>query len=114
MQNKRPFREIPFTIEQLVFFRKEVKDAGDFDALMVEKKALELSGVTLVVSLYTDIEDYKEKYITGIYEPLRKHYDTQAPYLFWGEMNEMLSQLKRDRKQKFHLIMKAKENIDAK
>src|SRR3990172_2023020 len=98
MQN----RNIPFTIEQLVFFRKEVKDAGDFDALMIDKKALKLDGVTLVVALYENIEEYKEKYLTGVYEPLRKHFDTQAPYMFWGQMNELLPQLKRDRKQKFH------------
>lgn len=102
-------RNIPFTIEQLVFFKGEVMRAGDFDALMIDKKALKLDGVTLVVALYENIEEYKEKFLTGIYEPLRKYFDTQAPYMFWGEMNDMLSQLKRDRKQKFHLMVKAEE-----
>ena len=110
MQN----RHIPFTTEQLVFFRGEVMRAGDFDALMLDKKALKLDGVTLVVALYEDIESYKEKYLTGIYEPLRKYYDTQAPYMFWGQMNEMLSQLKRDRKQKFHLVLKEEEKLNDK
>lgn len=114
MQNKKPDEEpkIPFTIEQLVFFRKELMNAGnDFDALMTEKVALTLEGSSLVIMLHEDKEAYKEKYLTGVYEPLRKYYNTRAPYAFWGLLNEKLPQLKRDRKQKFHLIMKAKENL---
>ena len=115
MQNRNLFEEIPFTIEQLVFFKKELKNAGDdFDALMAEKEALRLEGSSLVIMEHEDKEAYKENHLMGIYEPLRKYYDTKVPYIFWGQMNELLPQLKRDRKQKFHLILKAKESIEEK
>ena len=109
MQNQNP---IPFTIEQLVFFRKELKNSeGDFDVLMLDKDALKSEGGSLVIKEYEDKKSYKEKYLTGIYEPLQKYYNTTVPYVFWGLMYAMLPQLKRDRKQKFHLILKAKESI---
>ena len=114
MQQKEE-ESIPFTVEQLVFFRKELMNTGgDFDALMAEKMALKLEGTSLVIMLHDDKEAYKEKYLTGVYESLREYYNTRAPYAFWGLMNDLLPQLKRDRKQKFHLILKAKESIDEK
>lgn len=89
MQNKNPFKTYPFSKEQLLCFSKELKRAsGDFDALMLEKKALELKGNSLEIFIYKDIEDYKQKFLTGVYEPLRVHYDTEAPFIFWGQLYE--------------------------
>lgn len=96
--------KIPFTIEQLVYFREEVLKARDFDALMIEKKALKLSMTALVITLYPDIEDYREKYLIDIYEPLKKYFNTKTPYIFWKQMDDMLSRLKRNKRQKFHFI----------
>lgn len=89
MQNKNPFKTYPFTEEQLLCFSNELKKAGgDFDALMIEKKALELHGGSLEIVIYKDIEDYKQKFLTGVYEPLRAHYDTEAPFILWGQLFE--------------------------
>jgi len=79
----------PFTKEQLSFFKKEMNKAGDFEELMIEKKAMKLDG-TYVISVFPDIEKYKEEFLTGVYEPLREHYDTEVPYMFWGKMYEAL------------------------
>lgn len=89
MQNKNPFKTFPISKEQLICFSRELKNAGeDFDALMLDKKALELKGNSLEIFLYKDIEDYKQKFLTGVYKPLRAYYDTEAPFIFWGQLYE--------------------------
>lgn len=96
MQNKKTFKTYPFTKEQLVCFSKELKNAGgDFDALMLGKKALELKGNSLEIVIYKDIEDYKLKFLTGVYEPLQAHYDTEAPFIFWGQLFEACMESKK-------------------
>ncbi len=78
---------IPFSVSQLCLFKNEMRRAGSFENLMLEKKALHYDK-TLVISLFKDIEEYKDLYLVGIYEDLRPHYDTEVPYLFWGKMLE--------------------------
>jgi len=80
----------PFTAEQLEYFINEIKEAGSADALMVQKEALKLGEQSTVIALYQDIESYKEKYLTGIYESLRPIYDTEVPYAFWGRLYNAL------------------------
>ena len=43
-----------------------------------------------LIKIYKDIEEYKTKYLTGAYEPLRTMYNTEMPYIFWSDMYEML------------------------
>lgn len=81
----------PFTQEQLKFFEKETNEAGGFEDLMVRKGAITNDEGESLVVINPDIEGYKEKYLTGIYEPLREYYDTDTPYLFWGKMYELLA-----------------------
>lgn len=92
MQNNKSFKTYPFNKEQVLCFSNELKNAGDFDALMLEKKALELKGNSLEIVIYKDIEDYKQKFLTGVYMPLRAHYDTEAPFIFWGQLYEAYMQ----------------------
>jgi hypothetical protein len=97
MQNKKPFKTYPFTKDQLLCFSNELKRAGgDFDALMLGKKALELKGNSLEIVIYKDIEDYKLKFLTGIYESFRMHYDTEAPFIFWGQLFEAYIESKKN------------------
>ncbi len=89
-----PVNTFPFTIRQLLFFDEELKEAGSFDLLMRRKDALLSLGKTLHVVKY-DVEEYKSKYLTGIYEPLRTHYQTLTPCSFWARMYEMLMKLQK-------------------
>ena len=43
-----------------------------------------------MIASYKDIEDYKEKYLTGVYKPLRRYYYTELPYVFWSKLYEKL------------------------
>lgn len=79
-----------FTDEQLNHFVNEIKEAGGTDVLMFQKEALKEGEESHVIALYQDIEQYKEKYLIGIYESLRPIYDTEVPYAFWGRMYEAL------------------------
>ena len=81
----------PFSKEQLKYFENEMNKAGGFDTLMIHKNAFSHDEEETIAVIYPDIEGYKEKYLTGIYEPLREHYDTEAPFMFWGRMYEMLA-----------------------
>jgi hypothetical protein len=42
---------------------------------------------------YEDIEGYKEKYLTGVYESLRPLYKTEVPYVFWSRLYELLQRI---------------------
>ena len=79
----------PFTPEQLKEFEHEMKQAGDFDSLMTEKQALKRSYGNSVICSH-DIENYKEQFLTGVYESLRSEYDTEVPYVFWCRMYSAL------------------------
>jgi len=90
LKHKMQDDTFPFTREQLERFRREMDEAGDFDNLMIEKKALVHRKGTRYVAKYFNSEFYKEKYLTGVYEPLREMYDTEYPYSFWSDMYEIL------------------------
>lgn len=80
----------PFTREQIRLFRKEMEEAGGSEELMIKKEALKTTNGCMEIALYRDIEEYKEKYLSGVYEPLREHYDTEIPYVFWGRLYNAL------------------------
>ena len=57
---------------------------------MEEKKALKREGGCTFIPLYEDREGYREKFLKGVYEPLREHYNTDVPYVFWSTLYDML------------------------
>ena len=83
----------PFTKKQLRFFRKEIEEAGSTDELMIQKQALKKQNSCREITTYKDIEEYKEKFLIGVYEPLREHYNTKVPYIFWGKLYEFLKKV---------------------
>jgi hypothetical protein len=84
----------PFTVKQLLFFEAEIKEAGGFDILMRKKEAvLFLHGIQYIVEC--DIEEYKTKYLTGIYESLQEYYKFRTPYVFWARMHAMLKKAEK-------------------
>ncbi len=60
---------------------------------MIEKLALKEERGTKYIALYNDIEKYKRKYLTGVYQSLWPMYDTEMPYIFWLDLYEMLLHL---------------------
>lgn len=70
----------------LSFFVQELKEAGGFDELMILKKALERIDERSVILTYPNAKDYREKYLTGLYRPLRPYYNTKVPYSFWSQL----------------------------
>ena len=82
-----------YTIAQLRYFENEIKEAGEFHNLMLQKEALKLVKGTTMIATYKDIEGYKDKYLTGIYEPLRSHFNTKVPYVFWSKLYGMLERI---------------------
>lgn len=93
MQRKPIIKTEPFTLTQLKHFKKEMDEAGGLAELMVKKEALQMKEGISVISLYPDREAYKEKYLTGVYEPLRKKYNTDVPYVFWCRMYQLLQEI---------------------
>lgn len=90
MQNEKTY---PYTFDQLRQFKKEIEEAGGVDELMFKKEALKTkNGMTCIVR-YEDIEGYKEKYLTGVYESLRAIYKTEVPYVFWSRLYEHLTKI---------------------
>ena len=83
----------PFTIDQLKYFRAELRDAGGFDELMLKKEALKQDGEFTMIVMNKDQEKYKRKHLTGIYKSLQVSYNTEVPYVFWGRMYEMLKRI---------------------
>ena len=79
----------PYTFDQLNFFKKEIEEAGGVDELMFKKKALKRKNKMIFIAIYKNIEGYKTKYLTGVYESLRSNYHTEVPYVFWGKIYEM-------------------------
>lgn len=81
----------PYTFDQLRKFKKELKEAGGVEELMLEKEALIRNGeMTIIATLEEDeLEVYKEKYLTGVYESLRNNLTTKVPYVFWSKVYEM-------------------------
>jgi len=83
----------PYTFDQLKYFQKEIKEAGGVDELMFKKKALKRKNKMTFIAIYNDIEGYREKYLTGVYESLRTNYNTEVPYVFWSKLYEMLQRI---------------------
>lgn len=82
-----------FTREQLLYFKKEIEEAGGTDELMIKKEALEyVEGMTMIRT-YKNIEGYKEKHLTGVYESLRPIYTTEVPYVFWNRLYVQLNRI---------------------
>lgn len=81
----------PFSEEHIKQFEKEMDEAGGFDLLMLEKEALNVDAGTSVIALYTDKEKYKKKHLIGVYKSLRHHYDTDVPYMMWGQLFEEIN-----------------------
>jgi hypothetical protein len=61
---------------------------------MKKKEALVQVGGTWIIAL-CDRDAYKEKYLTGIYEPLREYYKTDNPFTFWAEMNNTMKKMQK-------------------
>ena len=83
-------KTFPFTEAQLNNLRSELDDAGSFLKLMRKKKAITRTMGMQYIRICNDIESYKQKYLTGVYESLRPYYETEMPYLFWTGMYEIL------------------------
>jgi hypothetical protein len=82
-----------FTLQQLKYFENEIKEAGGVDELMLRKEALKLVKDMTMIATYKDIEGYKEKYLTGVYQSLRTHYYTEVPYVFWSKLYDALQKI---------------------
>lgn len=83
----------PFTKPMLRHFRAELEKAGGTEELMLEKEAVKHQNGLSILVTHTDMEAYKEKHLIGAYEPLREHYNTEIPYVFWGRMYEALKKV---------------------
>ena len=82
-----PFtKTYPFTIAQLKYFEDEIKEAEGIENLMFRKEAFKIVKNMTMIAKCKDIEGYKEKYLTGIYKPLRIYYKTEVPYVFWSKL----------------------------
>jgi len=79
----------PYTFDQLRKFKKEIKEAGGVEELMLQKEALIRNGEMTIIATLEDIEEYKEKYLIGVYESLRNNFTTKVPYVFWSRIYEM-------------------------
>ncbi|HKR03961.1 MAG TPA: hypothetical protein VJY62_04930 [Bacteroidia bacterium] len=87
----------PFRKEHLKQFKKELKMAGSFDELMLQKKAIQRKMGMKYIEIYKDIDQYKSTFLTGAYESLRPFYETEMPYVFWSALHEII--LNNDEKQ---------------
>lgn len=90
MQTEKTY---PYTFDQLRHFQKEIYEAGGVDELMLKKEALKQNEKSTLIARYKDIEGYKEKYLTGVYESLRPIYTTEVPYVFWSKLYAMLNRI---------------------
>ncbi len=76
----------PFTAAQINQFQSEMKAVGGFLKLMYAKEAIEIKRGLNIISVHSDIEKYKLKYLTGNYDSLYSIYDTDIPIIFWVEL----------------------------
>ena len=83
-------KTFPFTREHIETLKKEIAEAGSFNALMFQKGALQRKKGMMFIRTYRNIEKYKLKFLTGVYESLRPMYDTEIPYIFWSALYELL------------------------
>jgi hypothetical protein len=83
-------KTFPFTKEHIATFKKEINEAGSFNALMFRKSALQRKKGMMFIRNYRNIEKYKSNFLTEVYESLRPMYDTEIPYVFWNALYELL------------------------
>jgi hypothetical protein len=83
-------KTFPFTKDHMEFFKKEMNEAGGFDELMFQKKALQRRSGMKYIMKFKNIEKYKSKFLTDTYESLRPMYDTEIPYIFWNALHEVI------------------------
>lgn len=86
MSKFKDINTYPFTKEQLRFFRREIERAGGTDELMIEKEALKTDKGSREIVVCKNMAEYKEKFLVGVYEPLREHLTTNIPYVFWSKL----------------------------
>jgi len=86
-------KTFPFTKMQIDQFRKEMQKAGGFYQLMYDKEAITIKRNAKWITSYTDIENYKLKYLIEVYETLRPFYDTEIPFLFWNALLEQITNI---------------------
>lgn len=91
MSHPNDLLTFPFTHKHLREFKREVLLAGSFDALMFQKEALRRDRGMKYIAPYADVEKYKRKYLTGVYQSLWPMYDTEMPYLFWRDLYDTLT-----------------------
>ena len=60
---------------------------------MLKKEALKRKNGMTIITVIKDIEGYRKKYLTGVYESLQTNYNTEVPYVFWGKLYEMLKRI---------------------
>ncbi len=75
-----------FSYGQLKYFAKELEEADGFNELMFRKRAFIRKNGSIFIAIYENINEYKEKYLTGEYESLRSIYKTKIPYTFWSKL----------------------------
>lgn len=80
----------PYTFDQLRQFKKEIEEAGDFEELMLKKEAIKRIDGQTIICRYQNIESYKIKHVTGLYESLRNNLNSEVPYVFWGKIYELV------------------------
>ena len=83
-------KTFPFNKEHIKEFKKELKIAGGFEALMFQKEAMQRKMGMKYIALYKNIEEYKKKFLIGVYESLRPMYDTEMPFIFWSALYEII------------------------
>lgn len=94
-------KEYRFTKAQLDQFELELREAGSFEELMIQKHALERKDGKTTILRYSDIEVYKKCFWTGVYnEPLDFTFNTDVPYVYWSRMYEQIMK-ERDREYKY-------------
>jgi len=92
------YKNYPYSRGQLTFFAKEIKEAGGFDELMIRKQALEAREDSSFILTFDNIEEYKEKYLSGVYETLCPFFNTKVPYSFWSQLYIAIKRKKELRK----------------
>lgn len=89
----KPIKIYPFTEDQLRFFQKEIEEAGGIRELLVKKEALIKNDQSHIIAKYENIEGYKNKYLVGIYKPLRYLYKSKVPFVFWSKLFAVLKRI---------------------
>ena len=98
MITQQNIKTFPFTEKHFEKFRRELIKAGNFDNLMLKKNALKRIRGMKHICLYQDIDGYRKKHLKGVYRTLRETYDTEMPYVFWSNLNKLLSESEAENK----------------